>query len=366
MPARRAGRGGTRGAPTLYSQTVSSVVRDPSTLDFSAPGARHYQLAFHLDGSWGYSLVPLTVINGLRPPLAGEPPPPAIAVFGGTHGNEYEGQVAVTRLCQDLDPRLLRGRVLLMPQLSESACRAHTRTSPEDGVNMNRAFPGQPRGTLSSRIAHFVSTHVIPQARVVIDLHAGGREAVFPLCTSFHPLADRAQLRETVDAALLFDTPFIFVYSRQMASGLLTDHAEDEGKIAIGGEFGTGEATSPRGTRHAYEGVKNVLRHYGLLDEPIEKIDPQRAGAPRLVQAPALEDYVPCPRSAIWEPVIQPGDDVRAGDLIGRLHDFAEHPARALEMRAHRDGVLIACYYAARCPQGATLFVIAEEASLAV
>jgi len=49
---------------------------------------------------------------------------------------------------------------------------------------------------------------------------------------------------ETATVARLFDTPFIFIYSRQMGSGLLTDHAEDEGKIAIGGEFGAGESAA--------------------------------------------------------------------------------------------------------------------------
>ena len=27
-----------------------------------------------------------------------------LSCFGGTHGNEYEGQVGVKRLCTDLDP----------------------------------------------------------------------------------------------------------------------------------------------------------------------------------------------------------------------------------------------------------------------
>ena len=106
---------------------------------------------------------------------------------------------------------------------------------------MNRAFPGDPRGTLSYRISNFMKTRIFPQVRIVIDLHAGGREAVFPLCTSFHPLRDPEQHTETALVARLFDTPFIFIYSRQMASGLLTDEAEDEGKIAIGGEFGHAE-----------------------------------------------------------------------------------------------------------------------------
>ena len=91
--------------------------------------------------------------------------------------------------------------------------------------------------------------------------------------------------------ARLFDTPFIFIYSRQMASGLLTDEAEDEGKIAIGGEFGFGGGINPQGVRHVYEGIQNVLRHYKLMDGEISKVDVSRPSQPRLVQAPNLLDY---------------------------------------------------------------------------
>jgi predicted deacylase len=328
-----------------------------TALDLTRPGVEHHRLPFHLDGSWGYSLVPITVINGTRPGPSGAPEPPGVAVFGGTHGDEYEGQVAVTRLCRDLDPALIRGRVVLVPQLSESACRAHQRTSPEDGVNMNRAFPGSPDGTLSARIAHFVSSQVLPLVDVVLDLHAGGNEAAFGLCTSFHPIADPALMRRTTEVARLFGTPFVFVYSRQMASGLLTDHAEDLGKITIGGEFGRGGATSLIGTEHAYEGVRNVLRHFGLLDEPVRPLGPPG----RVVAAPTLEDYLPAPRDGVWEPTVELGAELAAGELIGRLHDFAEHPSRITEIRSHRAGVLIACHHGARCRQGATIAVIARD-----
>lgn len=337
---------------------MADVLHDPSGLDLTRPGISHHRLAFHLDGSWGYSLVPITVINGTLLARPDAPTPPGVAVFGGTHGNEYEGQVAVTRLCRDLDPARMRGRVILMPQLSETACRAHERSSPEDGVNMNRAFPGSAEGTLSARIAHFVTTRVLPEAGVVLDLHAGGNEAAFAMCTSFHPIADADRMRETTKVARLFGTPFVFVYSRQMASGLLTDHAEDLGKVTIGGEFGRGAATSVCGTARAYQGVRNVLSHYGLLDEPIERIG--RADG-RVVAAPALDGYVPASRDGVWEPTAELGDDVRAGDLVGRLHDFAEHPTRVEEVRAHRDGILIACHHGARCRQGSTLYVIAED-----
>ena len=339
--------------------SAPSVVRDPGEIDFSRPGKHHYQVAFHLDSGWGYSLVPVTVINGTAGSASADTP--GVVAFGGTHGNEYEGQVAVKRLCHELDPARMRGRVILIPQLSETACRAHQRCSPEDGVNMNRAFPGNPRGTLSYRISNFVKTRIFPQARVVLDIHAGGKEAVFPLCASFHPLPDPRQFAETTAIARLFDTPFLFVYSRQMASGLLTDEAEDEGKIAVGGEFGHAEGCNPRGLRHAYEGVRNVLRHYGMLEGEIERIAKEFEAPQRMVQAPDLTDYIPAPYSGIWEPAVAPGADVREGELIGRLHDFSDHSSAPLEIHAHKTGVIITLYFAALCHKGLTLYVIGED-----
>ena len=339
-------------------QPQSKVVYNAQEIDFEKAGKSHYQIAFHLDSSWGYSLLPITVINGTAPStgqLKG------LAAFGGTHGNEYEGQIAIKRLCLSLDPSQMRGRVILIPQLSESACRSHTRSSPEDGVNMNRAFPGRPAGTISYRIANFVKTKVFPQVGAIIDLHAGGREAVFPLCTSFHPLSDAARYNETARVAALFDTPFIFVYSRQMASGLLVDEAEDEGLIAVGGEFGHGESTSVQGVRHAYEGIQNVLRHYGLLDGEIKRIDETRASPPRLITAAELKDYIPSPSDGIWEPAVPIGGEVRQGELIGRIHQFDDHVSSPHEVIAHKEGVVIAMYSAALCRKGATLYVIGEE-----
>ncbi|MEO7142166.1 MAG: succinylglutamate desuccinylase/aspartoacylase family protein [Bryobacteraceae bacterium] len=335
------------------------IVYNPAQIDFDKPGKHHYQVAFHLDSSWGYSLVPLTVINGLRP-QQGETPPGVVA-FGGTHGNEWEGQVAVKRLCHDLSPVEMSGHTILIPQLSESACRANQRTSPLDGVNMNRAFPGQPRGSISYRIAHFVKTHIFPRVGVVLDIHSGGNEGGFPVCTSFHPISDPKQRAAIATVAKLFDTPFILIYSSDMASGLLTDEAEAEGKITVGGEFGFGESVDRKGVLHAYEGIKNVLRHYGMLAGAVAKIDTARAAPPRFMNAANLDDYVAAPTAGIWEPAIALGDEVAEGQLLGCLHDFNDHSAPPLEMTAHRAGVVLMMHFPARTEKGVTLYVIARE-----
>lgn len=342
---------------------MPEVIYDHSKINFDRPGKHHYQVAFHEDSSWGYSLVPLTVISGLRKNER-RTQEGGVVAFGGTHGNEWEGQVAVRRLCLDLDPAEVSGRVILMPQLSESACAANTRVSPLDGVNMNRAFPGNPHGTISYRISSFVKTRIFPQVRVVLDIHSGGKEGVFPLCTSFHPIPDPVQRAEIARVAQLFDTPFVGVYSSAMASGLLTDEAEAEGKITIGGEFGFSESTNPKGVLHAYEGIKNVLRHYGMLPGSIVKIDPSRPTPPRLIKAAELSDYIPCPRDGIWEPAVNVGADVENGGLLGRLHDFSDHSLPAAEICAHRSGVVQMMHFPAVCKKGTTLYVIAQETQL--
>ena len=179
---------------------MPDILHHPSQIDFNRPGKHHYRLAFHVDSGWGYSLVPITIVNGLRPSEGVQTP--GLAAFGGTHGNEWEGQVAVKRLCQELDPEEISGREILMPQLSQSACAVNERISPLDHVNMNRAFPGNPRGTISYRIADFVKSYVFPGVRVVVDMHAGGREGGFALCTSFHLVSDPGQFAEIAEVEI--------------------------------------------------------------------------------------------------------------------------------------------------------------------
>ncbi len=337
--------------PSHSVQTIHTF----SQIDWSAPGRSHYEVAFHHDGTWGNVLVPLTVINGHRGPGK------TVAVFGGTHGNEYEGQVGVWKLALDLDPELLAGRVILMPRLCTPACDANLRQSPLDGVNMNRAFPGDPRGSITYRIAHFVTSEVLNRADVVLDIHSGGRILRFPFVSSFHEVPDPAQQREMADAARLWDTPFVMVYAKAMASGLLTDEAEAMGKITIGTELGWGEATIRQGVKHAEVGVRNTLRRYGLLEGELERARPAVSEPTRIVRAVNLEDYVPAPISGVYEPEAEPGDPVTAGQLVGRLYDFDYAGSRPLEIRAPRDGWLLVVPFAAQVEKGQTIVVVAEE-----
>jgi predicted deacylase len=70
---------------------------------------------------------------------------------------------------------------------------------------------------------------------------------------------------------------------------------------------------------------------------------------------------VPSPRDGVWEPLIEPGDAVDRGQLLGRLHDFSDHSSSALDILAPRAGFVAMLHLGARPMKGQTLYVVAEN-----
>jgi N-alpha-acetyl-L-2,4-diaminobutyrate deacetylase len=138
----------------------------------------------HSTNSSGYGtvLIPVTVVKHGRGPT--------ILVTGGVHGDEYEGPVTLSKLSRRLKPGMVRGRIVLVPALNLPAALAGTRLSPVDGLNLNRVFPGDPNGPITSMIAHYVSTVLIPMADIVVDLHSGGKSLEYLPTILMHELDD--------------------------------------------------------------------------------------------------------------------------------------------------------------------------------
>ena len=80
-----------------------------------------------------YGWLPLPVIcinNGVGP---------TVLVMSGTHGDEYEGQVAISRLAQAIQMEDVSGRLILFPMANFPAAKQGLRTSPIDDLNLNLA-----------------------------------------------------------------------------------------------------------------------------------------------------------------------------------------------------------------------------------
>src|SRR3546814_14118113 len=103
---------------------------------------------------------------------------PTVLLTGGIHGDEYEGQIAVSRLARELDPASVQGRVIMLPAVNLPAVMADTRLSTVDGRDMNRCLPGDPRGTFREMIWHFREGTVCPSADAYVVRqppgHSGG------------------------------------------------------------------------------------------------------------------------------------------------------------------------------------------------
>lgn len=324
-------------------------------IDWERPGARRYSVPFTLDGTWGRVRLPLYVACG---PRSG----PTVVAIGGTHGDEYEGPVGLKNLIAELDPsRLVCGRLIVVPVLNVPAFRAGRRASPLDGGNMNRAFPGDPNGTITQRIAHFVTAELLRRADVVLDLHSGGAPMEIFRTMSFHQIPDPALYERFRETALLFGTPFVMIYTSEMGHGLLTEEAEAMGKITIGSELGYGASTDLLGVRWAHHGTLNILRHYGLLDEPLKDLMPPGLDRQRVVSAVDIDRWITAPVPGISEPLVPVGAFVRAGQPVTRIHDFDRWDEPATEIVADRAGYVLARKFRAPTEPGEVVMVIAQE-----
>ena len=325
-----------------------------TSIDFDKPGKQQgfLQVPYsHNLGGWANVMIPVTVVaRGTGP---------TVLVLGGNHGDEYQGQIAAMKLARQLTPEMITGRIIIIPSLNFPAARAATRLSPLDGMNMNRAFPGDAEGPVTSQIAHYLRTVLFPMSDVVIDMHSGGRSMEFVPCSHMHLVTDREQRARMFAAMLAWGTDFSFIYADIAGTGLLPVEAENQGKLVITTELGGGECVPAAVHRITQSGLRNVLIHVGLL-----KGRELKRKAPAIItQATNREDYILAPESGIFEIMIDLGTRVKRGQTVGCIHHL-ERPDRPPEqIIAASAGYLITMRAPCLTQQGDCVAVIAKQVS---
>ena len=338
------------GATPNFMSLIRSIVR-PSELDLESPGRRDYWVALEHDTLWGDHLIPLTVWVGPEA-RAGE----GLVAFGATHGNEYEGPVALKKLLGEIELEKVRGRIILVPVLNASAFKSGRRESVDaDGVNLNRAFVegaglGAGLGGITHRIAAWVRAFVWSHVHVVLDLHSGGETLRFAPCASFHPLEDEKLSAKIEETARWFGTPLVMTY-QNATPGLLPSEAENLGKITVGTELGYGRAVLRDGVAYGRQGVLAAAIHNGQLEGEIEPFGHHADGTQHRVEIVERHCFVPAPFSGHYEPLVDCGDRVSEGQIVGLLHDFEHIDAAPYEVRAALDGIVVVQAFGAAVAQ---------------
>ena len=319
------------------------------TVPLDGDGAHHGFLRLphsRDDSAWGSVMIPVAVI--------GRDGPTALLI-GGSHGDEYEGPIALQRLAATLDPAEMTGRAIVLPILNLPAFRAGRRTSPIDGGNLNRLFPGRPDGTVTEKIAHFVSVELLPRADLVLDIHSGGRTLDFLPFAAAHVLPDPGHQARCVAAMEAFAAPYSCLMREIDDAGMLDTEAERRGLTFVTTEIGGGGTATARTVAIAARGARNLLIHAGVLEG-----EPEPAPSRRLTM-PDERCFHFAERDALVEPLVDLGEEVGEGRPLVRLWPADRTGVAPGEVQARRSGLLLGRHFPGLVATGDCVAVVGEQ-----
>jgi uncharacterized protein len=203
--------------------------------------------------------VPVTTMaNGHRVEIAvhrlqGAQPGPRIVLFGGIHGDEANGVESVRRIVEAIDVAELSGTVVAVPVCNPYAYETMTRHTMQDGLNLNRLFPGDRNGSLTEQLAAVLS-EIQEGADFFIDYHSSG----------LYSTVDYAYLHDEGRAmSEAYGTPLMYHHSSYPGSS--TELALKAGIPAMVSELGGGGQLTTEFLDRAVAGTLNVLRAIGML-----------------------------------------------------------------------------------------------------
>lgn len=286
------------------------------------------------ESAYGFIPIPIVVVRNGDGPSA--------LLQAGNHGDEYEGQVALCRLAQELRPEMMRGRVIILPMANFPAAMAGRRTSPIDGLNLNRIFPGDPDGTVTRQIAHFICSELVPMIDLLVDLHSGGSSLMYVPSSNARMPADPAQAERVMRYTRAFAAPVAYVSTASQGTGderTLSGQVIGQGKVAIGTELGGSGTVTPAALRMAERGLRNVLAEAGILPETARVAGEVPT---RIVEVGGNDWFVYTSEPGVFEPLVELGDTVAAGQPAARIH-FPETPWRQPVTETFRRAGLVLC-----------------------
>ena len=318
------------------------------TIPLDEDGSHHGFLSLPYsrnDSAWGSIMIPISVIqNG---------PGPTALLTGANHGDEYEGPVALQDLALRLNTADIQGRVIIVPAFNYPAFRAGTRNSPIDDGNMNRVFPGNPRGTVTEKIADYFMRTLVPQADIIVDFHSGGKTLEFVPLAAAHVLEDKKQQAACVAAMEAFNAPHSTILLEIDNTGMYDTVVEEQGKVFVSTELGGGGTTRESTVRLAKKGVRNVLIHAGILNAEME-IEPTIN-----LDMPDGECFVISEHDGLLEPVVDLGGEIKRNDVVAWVWPLDRTGVEPIAYHARRDGILAGRHFPGLIKPGDCMAVIA-------
>ena len=204
--------------------------------------------------------VPLRVIRAWRPG-------PAVFISAAVHGNEINGTGIIHELMFGEVLKVHAGTVILVPVVNPYGFETHDRYMP-DGRDLNRHFPGSPRGSLARRVADILFREIVLKSDYGLDLHTAAAQR-----TNYPNI--RAGLSDERVLALARAFGSEVIVDSEGPTGSLRRAATAAGCPTIVLEAGEPLKMQPGVLEAGILGVTNVLHWLGIVDGSPSKPDYQ-------------------------------------------------------------------------------------------
>jgi predicted deacylase len=304
------------------------------------PGTKQRLTSLPLDDFVGMRMaVPVWIARGQQPGKT-------LAVTAGIHGDELNGVEIARRVFVETDAAKLSGTLVVLPVLNRHGFLAGSRYM-NDRRDLNRAFPGSPRGSSAGIIAHSVFGPVIRRADALVDLHtASDRRINLP------------QIRTDLSSPAALNLARHFgvgvVLNGAGPKGSLRRTALDAGIPAIIYEAGGVHILQTEEIERGVVGVRNVMRHLGMI--PSEK----NADSPKaIVYKTTRWLRVPPGAAGMFLTSRKTGDEVKRGDQLGEVVDPLSD--KTAPIISSDDGIIIGMVVPTMVYTGDALFHLGLE-----
>lgn len=232
---------------------------------------------------------------------------PTLCLTAGIHGDEFNGMEVARRAFSLTDPKTLKGTLIAVPFINAEGMRTGSRYL-TDRRDLNRSFPGREGGSIASLIAWAVTTAILPHCDFVVDLHTGSDQR-----------SNVPQIRADLDNEAIAELAIHFgrgiVVGGAGPEGSWRREAAKTGVPAIIYEAGEPLRFQQDEIGHGVEGVINVMAYLEMIDAPKHKVPADQVYNKSTWVRADLE------QSGFFFPDAQLGDEVKEGDVLGRVVD---------------------------------------------
>jgi len=196
--------------------------------------------------------VPVIVLNG-------KGPGPVLCLTAAVHGDELNGIEVVRRVLDDIDVEELNGAIIGVPIVNIQGFYRGTRYLP-DRRDLNRHFPGNPRGSAATRAAHSFFTEVVRHCSALIDLHTGSLNRT-----------NLPQVRANLNIPLVARMTQAFGATVVLHSigdkGSLRRAATEAGIPAVTFEMGEPMRVQPEQVEHGAKAIETLMYSLGMTQQ---------------------------------------------------------------------------------------------------